>query len=634
MDKKNKNFIVRLLVAVSILCIMVQVVYFTNSNCSLKNAACKGAYMEVNGRDINNKIYALDGQWNYYPQIFLGQAIRNKEKENPVSVEVPKALGKEKDIRARNSSYGSYEINIIVEDTGQYMLSIPYISSAYRLYINGEYIGGVGTVGKNSGDERGAYHAKNYLFTTKRDLINIVIEVSNFTCVKGGIIDDIYFGTVDNISKYTMNKTINDTLTVGMLIAFGVFPLLLLNKDNKVKSGVFFTGFCFSSAVFAFLIKHNIGGIHFFEMSLSFLVKAEFCSLMIMLTFIYEFLKLVYPYDKKKDRTKFILIVNLIYLIGIFHIKNMLVFKLVGNLYSLILLVNALVSLRVIVRSMKEKKRYAIFSFMGIMVFLLLGLVEIFALETGGAMRLYLKDNLYNIGLLFFVLCHINIFLMDIDQAYENAALADRMEISFLHAQIAPHFLFNTLNNLFILMDQDLKKAKDLLINLTDFLKVKYKFDYRKMNDYKLRDEVDFLKSYTAIENYRRDGKVKLHFYFEDQDLNIKEEIKDSLNFSFQPMILQPLVENSIRHGFRSEILDIIIHVKKIGKYLEFIVEDNGAGMPDIKVKMLNKAISKGVGISNINYRLSKNCGEKLHFESEIGQGTKISFKYRMEEAA
>ena len=188
-------------------------------------------------------------------------------------------------------------------------------------------------------------------------------------------------------------------------------------------------------------------------------------------------------------------------------------------------------------------------------------------------------------------------------------------------------------------------------MNLTEFLKVKYKFDYRKMNDYKLWDEVDFLKSYIAIENYRRDGKVKLHFDFDDEGLYSKgtnleknnkegkekgkgDNNRDCLNFSFQPMILQPLVENSIRHGFRSEILDIIIHVKKIGKYLEFIVEDNGAGISDIKVKMLNKSISKGVGISNINYRLSKNCGEKLHFESEIGQGTKISFKYRMEEAA
>ena len=84
--------------------------------------------------------------------------------------------------------------------------------------------------------------------------------------------------------------------------------------------------------------------------------------------------------------------------------------------------------------------------------------------------------------------------------------------------------------------------------------------------------------------------------------------------------------------GYKSELLDIRIQVKRADGYLEFLVEDNGAGMPEMQVKMLNKVMSHGVGVQNINYRLSKYCGERLHFDSTPGMGTRIKFRYRMEE--
>ena len=83
------------------------------------------------------------------------------------------------------------------------MLCIPYISSAYRLYVNNEYIGGVGHVATNKEEEEGFLKPSNYLINADSTDLNIKVEISNFTCIKGGITEDIYFGTVNNIYKYT-----------------------------------------------------------------------------------------------------------------------------------------------------------------------------------------------------------------------------------------------------------------------------------------------------------------------------------------------------------------------------------------------------------------------------------------------
>ena len=636
MKKLNKDYLMRFIISFLILLIMIMVTYAINKSSVLRSAGIKTGLIDLSNWDIDSEIFTLDGEWRFYPEILCGNQTIS---EAPRYVNVPESLGYSKDYNVNTAEYGTYEAQFKLKTPGQYMLCIPYISSAYRLYVNNEYIGGVGHVATNKEEEEGFLKPSNYLINADSTDLNIKVEISNFTCIKGGITEDIYFGTVNNIYKYTTNKNINDILMVGILIGFGVFPLLIISKYNKGRSGYYFAGFCIASAVFAFLINHNIGGIHFVCLPIKFIVKAEFTAFIVMLIFIYAFIKNVYPSGIKKDISNCLIYIDILYLILIFISNKKKMLNIVGNSYYVILLINAIFCIYIIVRAMPKKKIYALFSFTGIIAFLILGGLEIIALEMGGSIRFYLKDNFYNLGLLIFVLCHINIFLMDIDQAYLNASYADKMEISFLHAQIAPHFLFNTLNNLYVLMEMDLEKARKLLINLSDFLKVKYRFNYKDFDEYSLLDEVDFLKSYTAIENLRRGDKIRLSFDFEGVNVSSIKGETDILTkkmwfakVKFQPMILQPLVENAIRHGYKSELLEIMIHVSRAGEYLDFLIEDNGAGMPEFKVKMLNRSNSHGVGIPNINYRLSKYCDEKLIFESEEQKGTRIRFRYRMEE--
>ncbi|MBP5733434.1 MAG: hypothetical protein J6W66_06395, partial [Lachnospiraceae bacterium] len=75
----------------------------------------------------------------------------------------------------------------------------------------------------------------------------------------------------------------------------------------------------------------------------------------------------------------------------------------------------------------------------------------------------------------------------------------------------------------------------------------------------------------------------------------------------------------------------IEIGVTQLQDAYQFTVKDNGRGMNEMQVRNIGGTGSKGVGISNINYRLEKYCGEKLHFESSPGVGTTIHFRYAKE---
>ncbi len=632
--KKVRTF--RLAVSIAVLLIMILFIFLTNRTCVLKTADAFKGHVNLSGWDVGKEIYALNGDWTFYPNEYTGSG---KGIESPVFIEVPSSMKTSLYERPKGVNFGTYELNLDIDTPGQYMLFIPSVRSAYKVYVNGALLGGVGDTGRTVDEENGVYQPSNYLINADGTALDIKIETSFFTSVNGGIVNDIYLGTVENIYRYSINQLINDILTVGMLIGFGIYPLLLVSRENKGKAGYYFAGFSIFSALFAITINPNAGLFFRHGIPLKFMVKAEFLAFILMMFCIYAFLVSVYPYDKKRNLTKIIAVIDGIYLVLIFVSGNKGMLNVVGNLYPIVLVINAAICFLVIIRSIAKKKVYAMLSLSGSFVFVLMGFLEIIASESGRNLRLYLKNNLYNIGLVVFVICHINIFLMEIDKAFENAALADRMEISYLHAQIAPHFLFNTLNNLYVLMSSDIEKAKDLLMNLSQFLKVKYRFDCNKFDDYKLGDEIGFLKSYTDIENYRKQGNIRLQFDFDGEKIPGDEEINEDNaekkwyeKVKFQPMILQPLVENAIRHGYKSEPLDIRIQVKRADGYLEFLVEDNGAGMPEMQVKMLNKAMSHGVGVQNINYRLSKYCGERLHFDSTPGMGTRIKFRYRMEE--
>lgn len=203
--------------------------------------------------------------------------------------------------------------------------------------------------------------------------------------------------------------------------------------------------------------------------------------------------------------------------------------------------------------------------------------------------------------------------------AYKNQAQAN--ELAFLRAQIQPHFLFNTLNVLAALAPIDGKKTRGLILDFASYLRAS--FDFQALSqDVTLENELEAIEAYARISQARFENRIQFDF-----------EIEDVGPLRIPNLILQPLVENAIRHGLRQkpEGGRIAIRVQRAKNKVRIEVEDNGAGLNEEALERIRKvpadATGSGVGLYNIRERLRLRFQTELHIESTPGQGARFWFE-------
>src|SRR5262245_41885203 len=172
---------------------------------------------------------------------------------------------------------------------------------------------------------------------------------------------------------------------------------------------------------------------------------------------------------------------------------------------------------------------------------------------------------------------------------HELRELTSRAQIRALQAQIRPHFLFNTLNVLSNLIHTEPRKAEDLTEELASVFR--YTLDATRMEWVPLEDEVRFVTSYLRIEKARFEGRLSYDIDLEPQTRPVR----------VPPMILQPLVENAVRHGIASRIEGGIVRLSASlsAGQLVLIVEDSGSGL-----KTEDNPDRRGIGLKNVRDRL------------------------------
>ena len=200
----------------------------------------------------------------------------------------------------------------------------------------------------------------------------------------------------------------------------------------------------------------------------------------------------------------------------------------------------------------------------------------------------------------------------------ERLLLSARMEA--LQNQINPHFLFNTLNSVSSLVRFDPDSARELIIKLATILR-------RLLNSsdafVPLREELEFIDNYLDIEVVRF-GPDKLQV--------VKELESTSLDAMVPSMLLQPLVENAIKHGLASKIEGgrIFLRSRLTDSRLIIEVEDNGVGMG--AASLLEKPTGlggTGIGLANVAERLKVLYGDtaRMTIDSNQGKGTLIRLR-------
>jgi LytS/YehU family sensor histidine kinase len=250
-----------------------------------------------------------------------------------------------------------------------------------------------------------------------------------------------------------------------------------------------------------------------------------------------------------------------------------LVFSLIGSLFDMLLLIEWDLLI-------KKEKEY---------------LDNKSLLVLNGAFYFFIYFFIWN--LIYFMYHYVSKSRKQQLDTLQLESLVKELELKTIKAHINPHFIFNSLNSIRALVDENPERARKAITELSNILRSSMQAD--KSETVSLEKELYIVKDYLALENMRFEDRLKIEY---DVD-------EDTLDQPVPPMMLQTLVENAIKHGISKQINGGVVKVISQFKdhYHELAVQNTGH---------LNGAVTPvGFGLSSTNDRLNILFGNKAKFE-------------------
>jgi two-component system LytT family sensor kinase len=193
-------------------------------------------------------------------------------------------------------------------------------------------------------------------------------------------------------------------------------------------------------------------------------------------------------------------------------------------------------------------------------------------------------------------------------------------ELSFLRAQISPHFLYNALGAIESFIRTDPERARDLLIGFADFTR----YTFRNHDEFvPVAEEIRLVETYLDLERARFGDRLAV-------TLRVSPEV---LAVEIPPLILQPLVENAVRHGIEPNEGPgrLSIFITDADSEAVIVVEDDGAGADPAHMRRVLAGTARGgsVGLNNVDERLRTVFGEEygLTLETALGAGMTVTLR-------
>lgn len=190
--------------------------------------------------------------------------------------------------------------------------------------------------------------------------------------------------------------------------------------------------------------------------------------------------------------------------------------------------------------------------------------------------------------------------------ALKMESLIKELELRTIKAHINPHFIFNSLNSIRALVDENPQRARRAITELSNILRSSMHTE--KLETVPLTNELDIVKDYLALENMRFEDRLKVEYEIDE----------DTLNMPVPPMMLQTLVENAIKHGISQQVNGGVVKVISdfTGDYHELVVQNTG--------QMDSNGNGKGFGTASTANRLNLLYGEKAKFEIQQINGSLV----------
>lgn len=622
--KLNRRFIVYYIIF--ILFIFILVIEFGNLRNSINakkySVKAQKGVLDLFDWDINkHPILSLDGEWTFYHKQFLSPEHNDTPEHGYINVPgLWDSFQHDGKIIGPNT-YGTYRLKIILPENQQKTLAlkIPDMSSSYKLFVNNEEVIFNGNVGKSYEEEVPCWKPLVRTIGSKSGQIDVTIFVSNYHHMKGGIWESILIGSEEAIFRTREVNLMVSFLLLGILLISSLYYLIIFSVMQNNAASLYLALFCLMAALREFLIREVIAVLVFPGMPFTLISKLEYITVPAGPVLLALSLYGLYP-DVFSVKTLKIVISPFLVYIAIIILTPLNIFGHLMNICLLLFIITFIYLFTVILAAAGKKKPGARLLLFGTFIMLLTA-----AIDMGYANGLHSDYSMaytFSIGFIIFILCQMHSLSLIISDMFEKSQKLSKAELAFLQAQIVPHFLYNTLNTIIYLTRESPEKARNLLLEFSNYLRGKFNFKMYNSNLFvTFEHELELAKSYLSIETVRFSGRLEVIYNIDNQVLSC----------NIMPFTLQPLVENAVRHGLRNKSSDckVTISASYHNDYILVSIEDNGIGMPKDKILsiMSNDSTDSGTGLYNVNQRMKTAYGEGLTIISSINKGTIIHLK-------
>lgn len=570
--------------------------------------------LDLTGWDLkNNQTVNLDGEWEFYWNAFLNYT--ELQKANPDTyVNVPSTWN-EYAVNGQSlpgQGYATYRLHVktnLAEDTLLGLRIYP-LSSCYKLFINDQLVAGNGNPGKTATEERGEYRPQAVIFNAPAGGFDIIVQISNFEYARGGFWYSMHLGGQEKILALHDDLMRKENFLLGTLVILAMFLLAVYIMKRELKYFLYFACLCLLMAISLDMVGQFILLRYLPPLSLKAVIFIWYSSTTWLLFFMLLLSNELYNSSFSRICLKSYFIVAALEQLFFLFAPTAL-YTGFGRISDMIDVMAVACNVIIVAIGIKKGMKDGWLNIASMTIVLIT----------------YIHDNLYwtnmiyssygeivYVGLFCFLFLQMIILARRIREFHEQKTAA---ELSFLQAQIKPHFLYNAINTFVSISRYDMDRARSLLIDFSNYLR--RSFDFKDLSQFvPLKNEVELVQAYVEIQKARFEEEFEVNF-----------EVGDDLEIKVPILILQPIVENAIVHGVLPGRAGgrVDVSIQKEGKNIKFSVRDNGVGMEDAgKIKSGSREFGHGVGLANINRRLKELYGKGLDIKSNPGNGTEVTW--------
>lgn len=593
--------------------------------------------LDLTNWDFSKGQPSTEGEWEFYwNQLYTYNDFQTKDTSKKMYAYIPKTWNSYERNGTHLPGFGfaTYRLKVIVNDTSQPLsFRLDTMSTAYRLYINNKEIASNGTVGMGASSSAPEYRPVTADFQPPAKQFYIIVQVSNFTYARGGIWYELNLGTHEQIETLNRTVIIKDAALMGSLLLMTLYYAgfyLVLQKD---KTSLYFMLLCI-----IFMIRTSLYGDMFIirlfpHISFGTLVFLTYITLYWIPIIIFLLINSIYNYSYcLKWRAGFVcygIAATLVTAVAPVNVYTAFVTEI-----EIIGLGIAIFTFGIVIKAYRMREKEAGGIIISSLILLATGIHDV--LYQANVIH-HALGELASIGMFFSTGMFSFIIASRLSAAYNQAnelsiqlgaslekekMAADELvktELSFLKAQIKPHFLYNSLSVITALSTKNPQRTKELLYDLSDYLRGSFNFEnYNGLTS--LENELTTVRAYLSIEKERFQGK-----------LNVEYDIDESINPDVPLLTIQPLVENAVRHGIMKKVGGgtVRLSVEKGPDCTVIKVQDDGVGFTNERLTeiLTGKASDCGIGLKNIQRRLILHYGYGLEIERIEGKGTVITIK-------